>query len=319
MKAVMIAILLLCTACTTPSAETKPQTEAVTQVQDTARTETKTEIQTEDITEESTETEIKEATETETEAEAAVPQETDNTEVAAVPDLTVKDELQSYLKGNWTMNLRHISDYTSELVITDDLHYTLQFTDASGQAGERFTGTIEPTNKRQDDPDVVIRFADSKGGPSPEFYLAHRTDYENKRVMGLYHVKEETGPFAILSPDPEHFPRELLYEQEAEERETEEAQANAEFFGVYWSTGELPATLWVDPVEVDTEPKPRGDTYATSPYHNYTDSNPGSILFTVRAESAPQVLGETRLPGSLFVIRTDEKGAIREMTPYTLP
>lgn len=309
MKTLLLLSLLLFTACMTEPAATEAVTDPPAEESEAAA-ETEAPVQTEDArTEETTEPE---GTEKVQETEETTREETFT---ALQADLTTDEGLRAYLPGSWQFHRPHVSDTSVELTVAEDLSYVLVFTGATEAAAVESTGRLERISQ-PGETDAIIRFVPDEGDGSPEFYLAHRTVYDEKRVMGLYPVGEEEGAFSVLTPEGEPVPRELLFERETFETILYEPRAEAEFFAVFWGTGELPPTVWIDEVEVNETPAPAGDTYGTSPYHDYKTVSPGSLLYTVRSESAPEILGGDLIPGTIYRVRTDEKGAVEEMTPY---
>ncbi len=313
MRGMLMAILLLFTACATEAPTTDRVPDAGTEMQEPVETEEGTEEITEEGTEEETETEPP-GEETETTSEAKEPETETTTPPIVQADLASREGLQANLQGTRRFNHPHVSDMTAELRVEEGLKYTLIFVDAGGRADE-LTGVITKEEKQGAGESSVIRFEDEKGSVPSEFYIARRTVHAGKDIMGLYHIGDVAGPFDVLTPEENHVPRELLFEKETGAVFQGDVPASAEFFAVFWDTGEIPPSLWMDPVELNQETAPAGDPAATSPFHNYTNENPGTILFTLRPEVAETVLSGELLPGTVYRVKTDEKGAILEMTP----
>lgn len=239
----------------------------------------------------------------------------DNKTSIAPPNLDSVVGIKEYLIGEWVFNNGYVSDVSCKMSIDENLNVNLSFYDEyANQAKGDYTGQIKLDRlyaNVKEAPDMLrieLQGAEYSGG---DFFFLHRTIYDGKRVMSWFFADGDNCVFSILGPDGyEDVPNEIAFEKVSGEKSRLHPRKNDEFYAVFWGTGPKRQSLWLDDARWTP---PEEDNFATvypSEMTFYENDVVESVLYNIAIDQVSDILGDDLFPGSVYFVKTDDKGNI---------
>lgn len=244
------------------------------------------------------------------------------TEILGI-NLNNEDSIREYLIGEWISDKENLSDYVfteshinCSMIIDQDLNVNLSFYNRyTNETIGEYMGKIN-LDRLDENTDglpglISIDLGDAEW-PGGDYFFLHRTIYDGKRVMSLFFAGNGNGIFDLLADidNFEYAPEEILFEKTTGEKSQLSPLEDSEFYAVYWGTGAVGKSLWLD--EVKWTPTEEYNPDALYPWRMtlYEDDLSESVLYGIAKDKETDILENPMHAGEVYFVQTDIDGNI---------
>lgn len=226
---------------------------------------------------------------------------------------------REYLVGSWTYQSEYLSSIVVEMVVDQQLHVELTFDDrlTNERVGE-FQGEIILERlyaEENEAPDgMKIKLSDPTYS-SGDFFFLDRTIYDGKRVMSLFYAENGHSVFDILTGEDSYgyTMEEVMLEKVTGETYAGTPRKNEAFYAVFWGEEVSHASVWLDDVEWTPAIGAEYNGVYPEKMMLYENDERGSLLYTVDAMQAFDILGDDLFKGEVYYVETDEEGHVIQL------